>query len=87
MAGTIYRVIYPVILTVMSSHLLVHPTGWEEEHLPVAVLIALHVREFTVTIRALWRIGQRVVPILLGGPVEIDTGCRLHLALLEQPSS
>lgn len=59
MARTMYRVIYLVALIAILAHLLVYPAGWEEERLPVAVLIALHVREFAATTRALWRTGRQ----------------------------
>ena len=57
MARTIYRVIYLIVLMVVLARLLICPAGREEEHLPVTVLIALHVREFAATARALWRTG------------------------------
>jgi transposase-like protein len=59
MARIVYRVTYLIVLMVMLTHLLVYPAGWEEERLPVVVLTALHVREFTATSRALWHTGQR----------------------------
>ncbi len=59
MAHTIYRVIYLIVLMAVLTPLLIYPAEWEEERLPVAVLIALHVREFAATTHALWHTGRR----------------------------
>jgi len=53
------RVIYLIVLVAVLAHLLVYPAGWEEERLPVSLLIALHVREAVATSRALWKTGRR----------------------------
>ena len=59
MIRTAYRVIYLIVLVAVLAHLLVYPAGWEEERLPVSLLIALHVREAVATSRALWKTGRR----------------------------
>jgi len=59
MIRTAYRVIYLIVLVAVLARLLVYPAGWEEERLPVSLLIALHVREAVATSRALWKTGRR----------------------------
>lgn len=66
MARTAYRLIYLIMLTVVLTHLLVYPAGWEEERLPVVMLTALHIREFTATAVRTGRPNCMTVPV--GGP-------------------